>query len=357
MPILSWRDLTRIYDGNPAVDHVTLDVDEGELVAILGPSGSGKSTLLRLTAGLEMPDEGSVLLDGRDVRDVPPHQRGIGLMFQDYNLFPHLTVEQNIAFGLRMQHLAAAARRERIGAMLRLVRLEGFGRRDVLSLSGGEQQRVALARSLAPEPRLLMHDEPLGALDVAQRAVLLEELAEILREVGVTVLYVTHDHDEAFAVATRIAVVDHGRLVQAGSAVDLVERPAHAFVASFLGLGCLVDGRLERSDGRDIFHCALGTVPVAGPEQRGVGGGFKLLVRPSAVRTAVVEGFLPVGARVLSLRARIGGAVARLALLGADGGPYEIDVPVTGSTGSTSWVAGREVRVWLDPTACRVVPG
>jgi len=353
MPILSWRDLTRSYGGRPAVDHVSLDIDEGEMVAILGPSGSGKSTLLRLTAGLETPDEGSILLDGRDVRDVPPHRRGIGLMFQDYCLFPHLTVEQNIAFGLRMQHLPASDRRERVSAMLRLVRLEGFGRRDVLSLSGGEQQRVALARSLAPEPRLLMLDEPLGALDVALRAALLEELAEILREVGVTVLYVTHDHDEAFAVATRIAVVNQGRLVQAGSAVDLVERPAHAFVASFLGLGCLVGGRLDCTDGRAVFHCDLGALPVAGPEQRG--GDGKLLVRPTAVLTAAADGALPLRARVLSLRARTTGAVVRLALLGADGGPHEIDLPVAGEDGSAAWPAGREVNVWLDPAACRVL--
>jgi thiamine transport system ATP-binding protein len=354
MPILQWRELSRSWGPVAAVDRVSLDVEEGEILAILGPSGSGKSTLLRLTAGLDAPTGGDILVDGRDVREVPPHRRGIGLMFQDYCLFPHLSVEQNIAFGLRMQRMPAARRRRRVEEMLRLVRMEGFGRRDVLSLSGGEQQRVALARSLAPAPRLLMLDEPLGALDVALRGTLLDELADILRDVGVTVLYVTHDHDEALAVATRVAVVNRGRIVQAASPPVLVERPAHAFVASFLGLGCLVDGDFSRDADRSVFASDLGIFPVTRPEQRGDEAARALLVRPAAVLAAPLPGAVPVDARVLTLRARTTGSVARVALLGAHGARYELDMPA--SDAGAPWTPGREMTVWIDGGRCAVLP-
>ena len=193
MDFIEWRDLSKHFGSTIALRGISLSIGRSEVLAILGPSGCGKTTLLRITAGLEEPTSGQMVCEGKDLAGVPPHRRRFGLMFQDYALFPHADVAGNIAFGLRMKRWPRARRRERIEEMLRLVHLEGFGGRSVHSLSGGEQQRVALARSLAPSPRLLMLDEPLGALDAALRKKLLDELAGILGKVGVASLYVTHD--------------------------------------------------------------------------------------------------------------------------------------------------------------------
>lgn len=233
--MLGIADVTVAYDGFTAVDGVDLEVADGEIVCILGPSGSGKSSLLRAVAGLEPDVQGTVSWDGDDLARVPPHRRGFGLMFQDHALFPHRDVQGNVAFGLRMQRLPRTEIETRTAAALTRVGLTGFERRRIRELSGGEQQRVALARALAAEPRLLMLDEPLGALDRALRERLVAELRALFVRLELTTLFVTHDHDEAFALADRLVVMHAGRIEQVGSPAEVWQRPGNAFVARFLG--------------------------------------------------------------------------------------------------------------------------
>jgi thiamine transport system ATP-binding protein len=233
--MLELRGLSVEYDGFTAVADLDLDVADGEIVCVLGPSGSGKSSLLRAVAGLEPGTRGLVAWDGDDLAKVPPHRRGFGLMFQDHALFPHRDVAGNVSFGLRMQQLSRDEVARRTNDALALVGLEDFGPRRVRELSGGEQQRVALARALAAAPRLLMLDEPLGALDRALRDHLVGELRALFVELGLTALFVTHDHDEAFALADRLVVMHAGRIEQVGSPTEIWRRPANAFVAEFLG--------------------------------------------------------------------------------------------------------------------------
>jgi thiamine transport system ATP-binding protein len=223
------------YGTTTAVDNVTFAVEPAEIVAVIGPSGCGKSTLLRAVAGLEPLHDGAICWAGDDLRDVPPHERGTGLMFQDHALFPHRDVAANVAFGLKMQHRPKAEQQARVDELLELVGLAGFGPRRIDELSGGEAQRVALARSLAPRPRLVMLDEPLGSLDRALRDRLATDIRTTLRAMGIAALHVTHDQDEAFTVADRVAVMDAGRLVQIATPATLWAAPATRFVATFLG--------------------------------------------------------------------------------------------------------------------------
>ena len=214
---------------------IDLTVDRGDIVAVLGSSGSGKSTLLRSIVGLSAISQGSMHLHGRDLAGVPTHRRGIGLMFQDHALFPHLDVEGNVGFGPAMTRVDRSARRARVAELLDLVGLRGFERRSVASLSGGERQRVALARALAPEPRLLLLDEPMGSLDRALREDLVVELGSILRTTGTTTLVVTHDHTEATTIADRLVILDDGRIVQHGAVSEVLAHPVDAHVARLLG--------------------------------------------------------------------------------------------------------------------------
>ena len=227
------------FDGadHDALDDVSIGVAPGAVLAVLGSSGSGKSTMLRAIAGLTPVTSGRVVLDGRDLVDVPTHRRGIGLMFQDHVLFPHLDVGDNVAFGLRMQGSAKREAAARVAEMLAMVGLEGFERRPISSLSGGERQRVALARALAPSPRILLLDEPMGSLDRALRDRLVEELGEVLRSVAMTAVYVTHDHSEARSIADDLIVLDHGRLRQRGAPATVAAAPIDAHVARLMGVG------------------------------------------------------------------------------------------------------------------------
>jgi thiamine transport system ATP-binding protein len=234
--VLSIRQITRAFERQPVLRGVDLEAAEGEIVCLLGPSGCGKTTLLRIVAGLERADSGDVMLDGRSILEQPVHTRDFGLMFQDFALFPHLNVLQNVEFGLRMKGMDKAARQARAREVLELVGLSGFERRDVAQLSGGERQRVALARSLAPNPRLLMLDEPLGSLDAALKERLLVELRQIIKRVGLTALYVTHDQHEAFAIADRIALMNAGQFEQVGAPEEVYRKPETVFAARFLGL-------------------------------------------------------------------------------------------------------------------------
>jgi len=246
--MLGVRDVTVRFDDTLALDRASLDVGDGEVVAILGGSGSGKTTLLRVIAGLQAPDAGSVELDGVDLAGVPPHRRGIGLVFQDHALFPHRDVLANVAFGLRMRGDPPAAVAERARELLELVGLAGFERRSVGTLSGGEQQRVALARALAPEPRVLLLDEPLGSLDRRLRDRLLDDLVALFAELRLTAVHVTHDQAEAFTLGHRIAVMRAGRIVQVATPDELWAGPADEDVARFLGMANVTDGEAIRPE-------------------------------------------------------------------------------------------------------------
>ena len=287
MSLLEVRHLTKYYDNERFPDDISFIVGEGEIVCLLGPSGCGKTTLLRIIAGLETADAGQVLFAGRDIRDVPVHRRNFGLMFQDYALFPHKNVFENVAFGLRMMRLSRTEIEVRVREMLELVGMSGFEQRDVNLLSGGEQQRVALARSLAPRPRLLMLDEPLGSLDRTLRERLMNELRTILKSVGVTALYVTHDQEEAFALADRVVIMNHGRKVQEGTPQDVYQHPATEFVARFLGLTNLLPGKVVGVDeGHVEVETEIGRLEVRG-WKLGVGSwelGVEatVLIRPEA---------------------------------------------------------------------------
>lgn len=234
--MLEVEDVTVRFGEVAALDGASLEVAAGERVALLGPSGSGKSTLLRAIAGLETIESGRILFDGKDLEGVPVHERGFGLMFQSYALFPHMTVADNVAFGLRMQNAAEQALRERLEEVLGWVGLERFALRRVDRLSGGEQQRVALARTLAPRPPLVMLDEPVGALDRMLRERLVEDIARLLELEGAAAIYVTHDHEEARVISDRVAVMRDGRVVQAGPYQTLAANPATPWVAEFLGI-------------------------------------------------------------------------------------------------------------------------
>lgn len=283
--LLVIEDIHKSYaPGVDALRGVSLTVDGGEIVCLLGPSGCGKTTLLRLMAGLEQPDAGRLRFAGSDLADVPAYKRGFGLMFQEYALFPDKSVGQNVAFGLRMAGWEREAIARRVDAMLELVNLRGYGGRSVFELSGGERQRVALARSLAPSPALLMLDEPLGSLDRALRESLMDELRTLLKRLGLTALYVTHDQQEALAVADRVVVMNQGRIVQQGAPQAIYLEPANAFVARFLGYTNLLPvDAVEVIGGVTRVRTAVGLFPVPQPQAFAPDGKVALLARPAAL--------------------------------------------------------------------------
>ncbi len=299
--------LEAAYEDDPVLRGVDLDVATGELLCVLGPSGGGKSTLLRVISGLEEPTRGRLTLDGRDLAGVPAHQRGVGLMFQDYALFPHRNVAENVAFGLRMAGQADAEARARVRDLLELVGLPGAGERPVAQLSGGEQQRVALARALAPRPRLLMLDEPMGSLDRSLRERLPEELRDIFGELGLTVIYVTHDQDEALSVADRVVLLRDGQVVADDTPETLWTHPPSAWAAHFLGFRNLAPGRLIG----EAIETPWGRLPAAaaGPGASGptsLGGDAQptpvtVVLRPAAL---VAEPTGPISGVVVARRFR-----------------------------------------------------
>ena len=239
---MSLVEVVKRFGDVAAVDGVSIDVQPGEFFSLLGPSGSGKTTCLRMIAGFEHPSEGRILLDGRDVSDLPPFARDVNTVFQDYALFPHMTVADNVGYGLMVRKIPRAERAPQVENALRMVRLEHLGDRKPGQLSGGQRQRVALARSLVMRPRVLLLDEPLGALDLKLRQAMQIELKEIQQEVGLTFIYVTHDQEEALTMSDRLAVFNVGRVEQVGSPAEVYERPATAFVAGFIGVSNVLDG-------------------------------------------------------------------------------------------------------------------
>lgn len=264
--------IMKSFGPTPVLQHIDLTIGDGEIVCLLGPSGCGKTTLLRVIAGLEQPEAGDVRLRGESILGLPAHRRDFGLMFQDFALFPHMNVAQNVGFGLKMHH--AVNLQARVDEVLSLVGLHGFDERDVSQLSGGERQRVALARSLAPGPQLLMLDEPLGSLDANLRERLVVELRKIIKQVGLTAIYVTHDQNEAFAIADHIAVMNAGHIEQVDRPEILYRQPRTAFVARFLGLNNVIEAE-EVGDGQ--VRTALGTFSVSGEP-------YAILLHPLGIR-------------------------------------------------------------------------
>ena len=274
-PYLQIKDVVKTYGENYAVDHIDLDIDRHEIFALLGSSGSGKSTLLRMLAGMETPDQGKIILDGQDITRLPPYDRPINMMFQSYALFPHMTVEQNIAFGLKQDKMPKDQIAERVEEMLRLVQMGKYAKRKPHQLSGGQQQRIALARALAKQPKLLLLDEPLGALDKNLRQQTQLELVDTLEKVGVTCIMVTHDQEEAMTMATRIAIMSEGQLQQVGTPREVYDFPNSRFTAEFIGETNIFEGHLVADeadhaeiDCPELAQNILIDHSVAGPEEQ-----------------------------------------------------------------------------------------
>jgi len=285
------RGVSRHYGKFAAVDDVSLDVEQGEFVTILGPSGSGKTTVLTMIAGLNQPTGGSIHIGGRDVTALPAAQRNIGLVFQSYALFPHMTVFDNVAFPLSVRKVSGSESKRRVAEALERVRLENFARRKPSQLSGGQQQRVALARAIVFQPEILLLDEPLGALDRKLREEVQVELRRLQRSLGITTILVTHDQEEALSLSDRIVVLDHGRVQQIAAPQDAYRRPANRFVADFLGTANVFEGHIG-ADGRSIV-LADGQVVPCGGSPRAAGAPVTAILRPERLVLTTEPGLLP----------------------------------------------------------------
>lgn len=283
--MLTISEISKSFGDKQALSGVSFEVQPGEVVAVVGPSGCGKSTLLNIIAGLESPDHGLVAWEGLALTGIPPYRRGFGLMFQDFALFPHKNVYENVAFGLRMQSMPEEQIQHQVAQVLELVGLPGSGKRDVNTLSGGEQQRVALARALAPRPRLLMLDEPLGSLDRGLRERLVIELRDILHLSRQTAIYVTHDQEEAFSLADRLVIINAGMVEQIGAPEQVYRQPATAFVARFLGLNNLIPGKIILT-GKDKLQVqtTIGQFDITTPGEFQPGGDVTVLFRPDMLQ-------------------------------------------------------------------------
>jgi len=290
-PFIRFENVTKRFGDFTAVDNLTLDIYEREFFALLGPSGCGKTTLMRMLAGFEQPTEGRILLDGKDLSGIPPYKRPVNMMFQSYALFPHMTVEGNIAFGLKQEGMDTSNINTRVAEMLELVKLEKFAKRKPHQLSGGQRQRVALARSLAKRPKVLLLDEPLGALDKKLREETQFELMDIQMELGMTFLIVTHDQEEAMTVSDRIAVMNHGVIAQIGTASEIYEQPSSRYVADFVGDINLIDGTVTAVDDDTVtLRCAgvdATIVAEAGPGEVSVGAEAGFAIRPEKVQISL----------------------------------------------------------------------
>jgi spermidine/putrescine ABC transporter ATP-binding subunit len=329
MSAVEVRNAVKRYGPVAALDDVTVAVPEGEFFGLLGPSGSGKTTLLRAIAGFVVPDSGEIRIDGQRIEGVPVHKRGIGMVFQNYALFPHLSVFDNVAFGLSVRGVPGGEIRSRVAEGLRLVRLSGLEERRPRQLSGGQQQRVALARALVTRPKVLLLDEPLGALDKRLRQEMQVELKLIQRTVGITTIFVTHDQEEALTLSDRIAILSEGRLVQVGPPAEVYERPATRFAAEFLGEANLFSGRVDGG----ALHTASGLAIVSARPLR-AGGGALIAVRPEKIQIADPVARAPDGAN------RIDGRILRSIYSGSSIA-YRIEV------------AGQELTVFEQNRAAR----
>ena len=352
--------LSKRFGDVVAVDDIELCIEPGEFFSLLGPSGCGKTTTLRMIAGFEQPSGGQILLDGQDLVAVPPHRRPVNTVFQSYALFPHLNVEDNIAYGLRWRHdrtrdgttLDKAQRRRRVGEVIDLVRLGGLEKRRPAQLSGGQQQRVALARALVLQPKVLLLDEPLGALDAKLRKHLQGDLAALQRDVGITFLYVTHDQEEALTMSHRLAVMDGGQVAQVGTPVEVYERPATAYVADFLGVANLLDASAEAAhDGRQMVQLCSYTLDAQGD---GAAGAVKLVVRPERVRVSPDEPGGPNCLPAMIDRIVYVGSTTQVHVRLPDG--QTLQSLTANAESPPDWPAGTPVAVTLPADALRALP-
>ncbi len=330
------------YAATRVLDDISLEVAPGEFFAFLGPSGSGKTTLLRLVAGFGTPDSGRILIAGRDVTRLPPWSRNVGMVFQSYALWPHMTVAKNVAFGLERRRLPRADVARKVGEALALVGLAGFADRRPAQLSGGQQQRVALARTLVIEPEVLLLDEPLSNLDAKLRHEMRAEIRSLQRKLGLTAIYVTHDQEEANAIADRMAVLDGGKIQQVGAPLDLYDNPANRFVATFLGTANLIEGRIG-DDRRFVAGERFVLNGVAGDP-----GPACLSVRPQTIALAAADGGL---SATVTEREFLGGIVRYR--VRADGHELTVDVPHR--RGSEVHEIGSTVGLAIDPRQAAVL--
>ena len=341
--------LEKRFDDEVAVDGIDLHIESGEFFALLGPSGCGKTTTLRMIGGFERPTSGRVLIDGQDVSDIPPERRPVNTVFQSYALFPHLSVADNVGFGLRFAKVSSDEAKRRVADVLELVRLTRLARRRPNQLSGGQQQRVALARALVLRPRVLLLDEPLGALDAKLRKDLRAELTSLQKAVGITFVFVTHDQEEALSMSHRLAVMYNGRIVQAGRPQEVYEAPATAFVAEFLGVANLFDVEFDTSG-----TCLVAGQPIRATdgEVRGLG---RIVVRPERVQLldGVADGHTNTLPGLVRDRVYVG-ALSQLEIGLADGGTLQV---VLANDGRPVPGPGEPVTVSLPPDAIRILTG
>jgi spermidine/putrescine transport system ATP-binding protein len=326
--LIRFENVSKRFGSFIAVDDVSLDVAEGEFFTLLGPSGCGKTTLLRMLAGLETPTEGRILIDGVDVTHVPPNRRPVNMVFQSYAVFPHLTVADNVAYGLKIDKVAKAERDERVAEALRLVKLEDFAARKPDQLSGGQRQRVALARALVKRPRVLLLDEPLSALDAKLREAMRGELAAIQDAVGVTFVMVTHDQDEALAMASRCALMNRGQLQQVAAPGDLYEYPANRFVADFIGTINMVEGTLglDEPDQAAVASEALDCPVWVNHGVTGAPGTPVWLgIRPEKIAMTPIDQPRPAGPEEMPAANVTQGVIVRSAYLGSST-LYEVEI-------------------------------
>ena len=360
-PDIHLAEVSKAFGDTVAVDRLTLSIERGAFYALLGPSGCGKTTTLRMIGGFEAPTAGRVHLGGVDVTDRPPYRRDVNTVFQSYALFPHLSVERNVGFGLQERKVPKAEIARRVGEALELVQLHGLGARRPGQLSGGQQQRVALARALVNRPRALLLDEPLGALDLRLRKQLQVELKRIQREVGITFVHVTHDQEEAMSMADRIAVMHEGRVEQAGSAEELYERPRSAFVANFLGISNLVDGSV-RSRASDLAvvetHDAARLHVPAERIAPDAGESVRVGVRPEKVTLAPAGAEAPAGANVLRGTVVAGsflGVSIQYVVRAPGGEELTVITQNADGAGAGGFPPGQDVQLTWDPAHTFVV--